>query len=127
MPLLLPFLLLIESPAPPPPPSDHPIEACVGDDRGYTLCVAEADFERAELEMNRQWAVTISHVQTGKGSTAARYLRNEQRKWIGNRSRQCEALAAASPVTQQGRNQMSCMARLTEQRTAQLKAMAQSM
>jgi hypothetical protein len=35
-------------------------------------------------------------------------------------------LAADSPVTQNARNKMDCMAQLTDKRTAQLEAMAQS-
>ena len=95
------------------------------DFRPFTLCVAETEFERAELELNRQWAVTLAHVRANTGESSALRLRNEQRKWLRDRNRQCEALAAASPVTQAGRNEMGCMAQLTEKRTAQLNALAE--
>lgn len=124
--LLLPFLVLIEVPATPPSASHQPVEACFGDDRGYTLCAAEMDFEQAELELNRQWAATISHFETSRGAMGAKRLRNEQRRWVRNSKRECEALAADSPTTQQGRNYTACMTLLTEKRTARLKAMAQS-
>ena len=104
----------------------HPVEACVGDDRGYSLCVAETHFNEAEAKLGRQWALTLSHVKAREGARAARHLRNEQAKWIKHRDSHCQALAAGSPVTQQGRNYLSCMELLTAKRTVQLKAIAQS-
>jgi uncharacterized protein YecT (DUF1311 family) len=123
MQLLLPFLMLFEVPATPTAASHHPVE-CMGDDRGYTLCAAEIDFEQADLKLNRQWAVTISQVETSKGARGAKRLRNEQRRWIRDSNRECEALAADSPTTQQGRHYMDCMTLLTEKRTARLREMA---
>lgn len=100
-------------------------EPSKGDLRPFTLCVAEARLERADLELNRQWAVALAHVKANGGESSARRFRKEQRKWISDRDRECGALAAASPVTQAGRNEMGCIAQMTEKRTAQLKAMVE--
>jgi uncharacterized protein YecT (DUF1311 family) len=94
------------------------------DARPYTLCLAETDFERAELKLNRQWRITLARVTANGGIAAERKLRTEQQKWLRARNRECEALAADSPLTQAGRNQMSCLAKLTEERVSQLKRMA---
>lgn len=102
----------------------HPVEVCLGDDRGYTLCAAETAFERADLELDRQWALTISQVEMSNGESAAKRLRNDQRRWVRDSNRECEALAADSPTTQQGRNFTDCMTLLTEKRTVQLKELA---
>lgn len=126
MSLLLLFLVLFADPATSASTSYHPVEACVDDDRGYTLCVAETDFERAQSELNQQWTVALSHVEASQGARVARRLRSEQRKWIRHRERHCEVESAGSPVTQRGRNYMSCMDLLTQRRTAQLRAIAQS-
>jgi len=126
-------LIKITCPGPliaPPPTADPIIASCrepsEDDLRPFALCVAETRFERADLELNRQWAVTLAHVRANRGESSARRVRNEQREWMSNRDRECGALAAPSPVTQAGRNEMGCMAQLTEKRTAQLKAMVES-
>jgi uncharacterized protein YecT (DUF1311 family) len=111
-------------PASPPSALYPPVEECAGDDRGYTLCAAEMAFEQADLELNRQWAVTLAHVLASAGERGAERLRDEQRQWVSDRDRECEALAADSPSTQSGRNQTSCMALLTEERTVELKIRA---
>jgi uncharacterized protein YecT (DUF1311 family) len=91
------------------------------DGRPYTLCVAEADFERADRKLNRQWALTLARVRARSGVAGERRLRSEQRKWLRARDRECEAMAGASPVTQAGRNEMDCLTLLTEKRTLRLR------
>ena len=93
------------------------------DARPFTLCLAEYSFEQADAELNRQWTVTVAHVKARKGVRGVRQLRNEQRRWLKSRDRECVALAAESPTTQSGRNEMSCLAHLTGERTAELRAM----
>ena len=130
MPLLLSFLMLVQVATMPPSPVDPQVASCetpsADDPRPYNLCVAETRFEQADLELNRQWAATLAHVKAKRGAEGARRLHDKQRKWISDRDRECEALAAASPVTQAGRNEMSCMDILTVKRTAKLKAIAEA-
>lgn len=95
------------------------------DARLYTLCLAEFQFDQAEAEMNRQWAVTLAHVKATKGEGNAKRLRKEQREWVRVRDDECVRLAEAYAAHQQGRNQMSCMADWTERRTAFLEALAE--
>ena len=96
------------------------------DARPYTLCLAEFQFDQAEAAMSRQWAVTLAHVRATKGERDARRLRKEPRKWVSVRDSECARLAAAYAAHQQGRNHMSCMAGLTENRTAFLEALAEA-
>ena len=128
--MLLPLFLLIEIAAAPAARANSPAATCESpapdDARPYTLCLAETDFERAQARLQRQWAITLAHLRAHQGTTAARRLRDEQRRWVRRRDRECEDLAGASPVTQAGRNQMGCLAQLTDQRTAQLKALAKA-
>ena len=107
------------------PNSDAEIEACrvPAEDRPLTLCLAERSFERADVRLNSQWAITYPHVKTSNGPTAAKKLRQQQRAWVDTRDRECNAIAAPTPTTQQGRNLMGCLAKLTDDRTAVLRAM----
>ena len=127
---MLTLFLLIEVAAAPMARTNPPAATCespaTDDSRPYTLCLAETDFERAGAQLKRQWAITLASVRARKGATAARRLRDEQRRWALRRDRQCEAVAGASPVTQSGRNQMGCLAQLTDRRTARLKALAKA-
>ena len=104
---------------------DTEIEACQvdGEIRPLTLCLAERSFEREDVRLNAQWAITFPHVRANEGAKAARSLRLEQRSWIRQRDRKCDAVAAPTPTTQQGRNLMSCMAEMTRRRTAELRRM----
>ena len=126
MPLILSFLLLVGATQPSAP--DLKIGSCehpsANDARPYTLCLAEEAFQRADLELNRQWTATLARVRAKNGAAGERRLRSEQRKWLRARNRRCETLAPASPVTQSGRNQMSCLARLTEDRASRLRLTA---
>ena len=92
--------------------------------RPYMLCVTETDFEIADARLDRQWRRTLTDVTRSRGLKAKKQLLAEQRKWLQNRDRECDAVAASSPVTQSGRNQMSCLAQKTEARTAELMHMA---
>ena len=114
------FLLAVAEPS-----LDAEIEVCqvASEYRPLTLCLAERSFERADAKLNTQWAITFPYVKAKKGPEAARKLRLEQRNWIKRRDRECEAIAAPTPTPQQGRNLMSCMAELTDQRTAELRGM----
>ena len=98
-----------------PRPNDH---------RPYTLCLSETDFDRAEAEMQREWALTMARVKVRQGLTAARSLQSKQGKWEVRRDRKCQNFAKDTPVTQVGRNYMDCMARMTTERTAYLKGIA---
>ena len=90
------------------------------DGRPYTLCVAETDFEVADAWLNRQWRKSLIYVSRTRGLKAKKQLLLEQRRWLRDRDRECDAVAASSPVTQSGRNQMSCLAQKTEERTTEL-------
>jgi len=139
MHVLLPLLLLEIAGQPATSSIDREVEeirsaipgdsACANpskdDARPYTLCLAEFQFNQAEAEMNRQWAVTLAHVRATKGERDAKRLRNEQREWVSVRDSECARLAAAYAAHQHGRNLMSCMADSTERRTAFLEALAE--
>lgn len=90
------------------------------DGRPYMLCVEETDFEIADARLNEQWRKTLTFVTRSRGPRSTKQLLREQRKWLLSRDRECRALASSSPVTQSGRNQMSCLAQKTEARTAEL-------
>jgi uncharacterized protein YecT (DUF1311 family) len=128
--MFLPLFLLLGVAADPTPSGLPPATPCDNPDpddaRPYTLCLAEADFEQSEALLQRQWAITLTRVRDRKGVSAARRLSAEQRSWVLRRDRECEALAGASPATQSGRNQMGCLAQLTDERTAQLKAVVKT-
>ena len=95
------------------------------DGRPYTLCLAETDFDHQQAMLNRQFSITLKRIRARLGITAERRLRTQQRKWTRERDRRCEAEAAATPVTQNGRNQMACRSQLTAERTRFLKRVAQ--
>jgi len=95
------------------------------DARPYTLCLEEFQFNQAEAEMNRQWAVTLAHVRATKGERDAKRLRKEQREWASVRDSECARLAAAYAAHQHDRNLMGCMADATKRRTAFLEALAE--
>ena len=124
---LLLALLLLEIGSQPVPP-DPEIISCdkpaVDDARPYTLCLADAEFARAEVALQRQLKITLARVESDSGKIAAERLRNEQLEWLKRRDSECETLAGLSPTTQAGRNQMSCRAQRTKARTDQLKVLA---
>ena len=82
--------------------------------------MAETDFEIAEARLNRQWHKTLAHVSRIVGVKAKTQLIAEQRNWLQDRDRECDAVAASSPTTQSGRNQMMCLAQKTDVRAAEL-------
>ena len=94
------------------------------DMRPYTLCLAETWFDEAEVEMDRQFKVTLAHVRASRGARAVNRLADEQLKWVKRRDRKCEKQMAGSPVTQVARNTLGCQSEWTKQRTAHLKAFA---
>lgn len=94
------------------------------DMRPYTLCLAETWFDEAEAEMDRQFNVTLAHVEASRGARSGDRFADEQLKWAKRRNRKCEKQMAGSPVTQFARNMLGCQTEWTEQRTAQLKALA---
>ena len=98
-----------------PPPDDM---------RPYTLCLSETDFDRAEAEMQREWALTMARVKVRQGLTAARSFQSKQGKWELRRDRKCQNYAKDTPVSQVARNYMDCAARMTTERTAYLKGIA---
>jgi uncharacterized protein YecT (DUF1311 family) len=114
------FLLAVAEPN-----LDAEIQACnvPADHRPLTLCLAERSFERADARLNAQWKITFPYVVAKQGRNAAQKLRTEQRVWIKMRDRKCDAIAIPTPVSHQGRNLMECLARMTDERTAVLRAM----
>lgn len=96
------------------------------DMRPYTLCLAEARFEDAESEMERQLTITLTNIEAARGSRAAKRFAADQFQWTMRRDRKCAKAWADSPVTQVARNTLACQAFLTEQRTISLKASAVS-
>lgn len=94
------------------------------DGRPYTLCVSETDYEIAEARLNRQLQQTLAYARRNMGMKARKQLLSDQRAWLRNRDREYDAVAASSPVTPSGRNQMSCLAQITNARTAELLRMA---
>jgi uncharacterized protein YecT (DUF1311 family) len=103
--------------------SDNPSAA---DGRPYTLCLAETDFDREEAKLDRQLKLTLARVRSRLGLVAERRLRHEQSAWVWARDRKCEATAAATPVTQEARNEMACRSILTVERTKHLKRIARA-
>jgi uncharacterized protein YecT (DUF1311 family) len=91
------------------------------DARPYTLCLAEIDLEQEEMRLNRQLRITLARVRARFGIAAERRFRHEQREWARARNRKCEAMAAATPVTQNGRNEMACRSQLNAERIRHLK------
>lgn len=140
MHLLLPLLLLEAAGQPATSSIDREIEeirsaipgdaACAdpseNDMRPYTLCLAETWFNDAVEVMDRQLKVTLAHVEAARGARAAARLAGEQLKWAKRRDRKCGKEMARSPVIQVARNTLGCQTIWTEQRTAQLKALAAS-
>ena len=88
--------------------------------RPFTLCLAETDFERAEVDMQHVWVLTLARLKSRKGSTLERRIRSEQTKWVVQRDRKCAAEAEGSPDTQIARNELSCRADLNTVRIAYL-------
>lgn len=123
---LLPGLLWIASLSASGAPDAYPqCENPAPDDgRPYMLCVAETESKIADARLNRQWRKTLTEVSRSGGPKARKQLLTRQRTWLRKRDRECNALAASSPVTQSGRNQMSCLTKLTEARTAELTQLA---
>lgn len=127
MQLLLPLLLLEVAGQPAIPASPGMISCdkpAADDDRPHTLCLAETWLEQAEVGLERQLKITIARVEADSGARAAERLRNGQRDWVKLRDSECEAVAGTSPSPQVGRNYVSCQAERTEERTAQLAALA---
>jgi uncharacterized protein YecT (DUF1311 family) len=114
------FLLAIADPS-----VASEIVACQEPDQTaqFTLCLAERSFERSDRRLNDQWAITYPHVKVTEGRRAARKLREVQRVWIKKTERECDSVAAPTPVTQQNRNFLGCMSSATDKRTAELHAM----
>src|SRR5829696_797267 len=124
MPLVLSFLLLagVAQPSVPDPKScEWPGP---DDDRPYTLCLAETRFDQAEASLNAQWQTTLAYTRAQGGAATERRVRNEQRRWLRARDRECAAFARSTPVTQTSRNQLNCSAQLDERRTAYLRRLA---
>jgi uncharacterized protein YecT (DUF1311 family) len=119
-------LALVLAAAPPSLDSEITICQAPGEYRPLTLCLAEREFERADARLNTQWKITFPAVRAARGTHTAQTLRNQQRAWIVDRDRKCEAIASPTPTTQQGRNLMSCMAEITDRRTAELRRMTGS-
>lgn len=92
--------------------------------RPFTLCLAETDLERAEMDMQRVWTLALARVRARKGLTGEREIQSEQRKWVVRRDRKCVAEAEGTPVTQIARNELSCRAALNTERMEYLKAVA---
>jgi uncharacterized protein YecT (DUF1311 family) len=111
------------------PTLDAEIQACRPTEeeiRPLTLCLAERSFERAGARLNAQWSITFAHVKARDGNKAAGKLRKAQRTWIKKRDQECNAEAAPTPTTQQGRNLMGCLAVRTDKRTEELRQIAET-
>ncbi|WP_420030978.1 lysozyme inhibitor LprI family protein [Sphingomonas flavescens] len=93
------------------------------DARPYILCVTETDFDRADVRLKAQWHRSLDYIGRSRGAKARKHLIADQRKWLRKRDRACDAVAASSPSTQSGRNQMSCLVQKTKARISKLKAM----
>jgi len=119
-------LLLFAQTAPTTPAPFNCENPSPDDARPYTLCLAETAFDQEEVRLNRQLKITLARVRARSGINAERRLRHEQRAWVRARNRKCEAIAAPTPVTQNGRNQMACRSQLTAERTKYLKRIAWS-
>lgn len=107
------------------PSLDQETEICV---RAYgyqplTLCLAERSFERSDARLNRQWKLTYQHVKSKVGIVAAHKLRKDQHIWLSKLFSECDRIAASTPTTQQGRNFMGCMGKMTDERVIELRAM----
>lgn len=103
------------------------------DQATISQCAAD-DYARADTAMNRQWKLTLAHMQQfdkdvgppedGRPTNAALLL-DSQRAWLSFRDAQCELEGAqmrggsAQPAIYSG-----CLARLTKARTAQLHELA---
>lgn len=125
MQMLASLLLFAAQPAIPATPEEIACENPSPDDgRPYTLCLAETWFNQAETALSSQLQATLARVEAGRGATAAAQLRGEQQAWVTRRDSECEAYAATTPVSQNGRNDMSCRAQKTEARTAELMRLA---
>jgi len=125
MQMLASLLLFAAQPAIPATPEEIACENPSPDDgRPYTLCLAETWFNQTEAALGIQLRTTLARVEAGRGPNAADRLRSEQREWVTRRDRECQAYAATTPVTQHGRNDLSCRAQKTEARIAELKAVA---
>jgi uncharacterized protein YecT (DUF1311 family) len=123
--MLLALLLFVDA-APRSPTAFNCENPSPDDARPYTLCLAETDFDREEARLNRQLKITLARVRSKSGVTAERRLRHEQRLWLRNRDRKCEAVAAPTPVTQEGRNEMACRSQITADRIKYLHRVAQA-
>ena len=125
MQMLASLLLFAAQPAIPATPEEIACENPSPDDgRPYTLCLAETWFNQTEAALGIQLRTTLARVEAERGPNAADRLRSEQREWVTRRDRECQAYAATTPVTQHGRNDLSCRAQKTEARIAELKAAA---
>jgi uncharacterized protein YecT (DUF1311 family) len=88
---------------------------------------AGADFRRADAAMNAQWTRTLAQMKRrdaegGAGFRYAAALLDSQRAWLAFRDRQCTIAAAefaGGSLQPMARGQ--CLARLSRERTAQLK------
>src|SRR5512139_3393226 len=120
--ILLPLLLLEAAvqPAIARAPEEIACENPADNDgRPYTLCVEETRLNRKQAELDAQLKVTLARVGAGKGTAAAETLRSSQQAWANRRESECQAFAATMPVTQNGRNYMSCQTGMTEVRIAE--------
>ena len=97
-------------------------KAAADDFRPDYLCRSETDFERAEIDTQRQWLVTLARVKIVRGMKAEQRLHHEQRRWVYRRNQVCAAFAADTPSTQVARNELDCMTAITARRTEELKA-----
>lgn len=88
------------------------------------LCVIETDFEIVDAQMHRQWRESLTFVSRKGGSKAKKLLLTDQKRWLQKRDRECDAVAASSPVQHSSTNQMACLAQMTKQRTAVLAQLA---
>ena len=80
-------------------------------------------FARADAAMNREWRMTQAYMK-GDGATSAALLLDSQRAWLKFRDAQCAIEGAQfDGGTMQPMEIAGCKARLTNQRTAQLKSL----
>jgi len=84
---------------------------------------AGAAFQRADAAMNREWRLTRAYM-ANDGRTSAALLLDSQRAWLKFRDSQCAVEGARyDGGSMQPLEIAGCKTRLTNERTAQLRAL----
>jgi uncharacterized protein YecT (DUF1311 family) len=107
---------------------------CGGESQAEMNMCARADFERADAELNRVWGEMIAAARAGdaeidrswdRRAGSEEVLREAQRAWITFRDAHCTFEGyEARGGSMEPMLVSSCMARLTEDRTRQLRGVS---